>query len=108
MRPPGSGSTYEQDGRWYARLPPIYGRKVIGSYATQQEALDALDVTLAAILADGLKPSGPETLAAYGDRWLAIDDMGLKLAHFLQTDDRTGITESDAEQAILMLGEVTP
>lgn len=38
--------------------------------------------------------------------WLAIDDMGLKLAHFLQTDDRTGITESDAEQAILMLGEV--
>lgn len=41
-------------------------------------------------------------------RWLAIDDMGLKLAHFLQTDDRAGITEAGVEMAILMLGEVTP
>ena len=41
-------------------------------------------------------------------RWLAIDDMALRLGHTVQTDERTGITEADVERAILMLGKVTP
>lgn len=38
-------------------------------------------------------------------RWLAIDDMALRLEHAVQTDERTGITEADVEMAILMLGK---
>lgn len=39
-------------------------------------------------------------------RWLAIDDMALRLEHAVQTDERTGITEDDVGIAITKLGEV--
>ncbi len=59
-----------RDGDAYvARLPRIYGRKVVGTFEDEDEAHDVLDAAIAEI-ADKGATVGDATLRSYGSKWL--------------------------------------
>ncbi len=67
-RAAGSGSIDRaRDGRWWARLPRVYGRQRLGPFGTREEAAEALADEIAGYVE---APPDALTVAAWGKRWL--------------------------------------
>jgi integrase len=61
---------YEERGKWAARLPHAYGRKMIGYSDEEVDAHALLDAAIEALAKKDLQKPATNTLGTYGEAWL--------------------------------------